>query len=258
MISIFGGGWKSSQATSDLSDYAKRSYVDARALNAPDLSIYIKKTGDGDLDMDGNRIMNVGKPIARTDAVSVKDVQDGLGIMKANVVTLDGQNAMKAHLDLNSHRIENVGTPHRSEDAANRYYVDTRLAQIKPIITIWAEERGPLVSGEFEWSFGSGSDGSDHGKVGYVMMVAGRILRMSISSATRNSLADEIVNVAVTVNGEHIKGYEISKPSGRYSSNIVFQHPLDLALGDIVNFQTLDTARISSAGIVALLIELNV
>ena len=49
------------------------------------------------------------------------------------------------------------------------------------LITIWAQENGPLNAGEYEWSFGSG-DLYTHAKCGFCMSASGRILRGSISS----------------------------------------------------------------------------
>ena len=262
-MSIFGGrggvrGWKPS---ADLADYATRSYVDAvvsRQGTPPDLSRYIKMTEDGNVDLMGGRVMNVGDFKAQTDAVSVKKVIEGWKHLEEQVLHKNGKIPMEGHLDLNNHRIMNLRLPVNSGDAVNKYYVDTRLSQIpNPVITLVAEERGSLVGGEFEWSFGSNSEGRSQGKVGYVMMKKGNILAMSLSAAERNGLSGDQVVVGVTVNGEYQRGYDITKVPQSFSATRSFQPPLNVDKGDIINFQTRDSSRTHASGVVALLIELE-
>ena len=267
-MSIFGGygggirGYKSSEGI-----YATRAYVDAvasRRSSPPDLSQYLKKTDDGNVDLEGGRLMNVGDFTAMTDGVSAGRVQagfkDGWERVKKEILRNNGETPMEGHLDLGGHRIENVGLPWRSNDAVNRDYFDTRLGQIQipdPVITIVAEERGSLIGGEFEWSFGSNSDGRSQGKVGYVMMKKGKILSMSLSAAERNGLSEDQVSVGVTLNGQFQRGYDITKVQRSYSVSKTFQTPLEVEKGDIINFQTRDTSRSHASGVVAILIELK-
>ena len=262
-MSIFGGyggvrGYKSFEG-----NYATRAYVDAvasRRSSPPDLSQYLKKTVDGNVDLEGGRLMNVGESTANTDGVSVKMVKDGWELLKGEVVRKNGATPMEGHLDLGGHRIMNVGLPWRSNDGVNRDYVDARLGQIQipdPVITLVAEERGSLIGGEFEWSFGSNSEGRSQGKVGYVMMKKGKILSMSLSAAERNGLSEDLVSVGVTLNGQFQQGYDITKARRSYSANKTFQTPLEVEKGDIINFQTRDTSRSHASGVVALLIELK-
>lgn len=253
----YGGGYKSSEG-----NYATRAYVDAvasRRSAPPDLSQYVKWTDDRNVDLEGGRIMNVGDFTVITDGVSAKIVQDGWKHIKDEVLRKNGETPMEGHLNLNGHRIENLDLPHRSNDAVNRFYVDTRLSQIpNPIITLVAEERGPLVGGEFEWSFGSNSDGRSQSKVGYVMMKEGKILSMSLSAAERNGLSGDQVAVGVTVNGTFRPGYEIIKVPNSYSASKTFQMPLEVDKGDIINFQTRNSSRSHASGVVAILIELKI
>lgn len=262
-MSIFGGyggvrGYKSSEG-----NYATRAYVDAvasRRSSPPDLSQYLKKTDDGNVDLEGGRLINVGDVKAVTDGASAKMVKDGWEHFKGEVVRKSGETRMEGHLDLGGHRIVNVDLPQRSNDAVNRWYVDTRLSQIQipgPIITLVAEERGPLVGGEFEWSFGSNSESRSHSKVGYVMMKKGKILAMSLSAAERNGLSEDQVSVGVTVNGQFRGGYDITKVQRSYSASKTFHPPLEVQKGDIINFQTRDSSRTNASGVVAILIELE-
>ena len=41
------------------------------------------------------------------------------------------------------------------------------LIGLKPIITVWTEEKGPMGDGNYEFSFGNGSIGSEHAYGGY-------------------------------------------------------------------------------------------
>lgn len=265
-MSIFGGygggvrGYKSSEG-----NYATRDYVDAVASRRPappDLSQFLKKTDDGNVDLEGGRLMNVGDFKALSDGVSAGQVQSGLEDgwkhLKGEVVMKNGETRMAGDLNIGGHRIMNVDLPRQSNDAVNKWYVDTRLDQIpNPVITLVAEERGPLVGGEFEWSFGSNSEGMSQSKVGYVMMKKGKILAMSMSAADRNGLSEDQVSVGVTVNGQFRQGYDITKVQRSYSASKTFQPRLEVEKGDIINFQTRDSSRSHAAGVVAILIELE-
>ncbi len=129
-----------------------------RGISAPDLSNYVEKSSDGNLDMNGRRITNLADPTGLTDAVSAGAVHrafsQNFDALKDEVVMIDGSKKMTGHLDLGGKRIQNLSLPRNSTDAANRDYVDIRVGQmtnrIKPIISVTAEERGSLVGGEFE------------------------------------------------------------------------------------------------------------
>ena len=71
------------------------------------------------------------------------------------------------------------------KDVVNKDYMDGRTIHpsvpinIKPIITVWAEEKGSLGDGHYEFSFGNGSSRSEHAYGGYCMSTPGRIIRGS-------------------------------------------------------------------------------
>ena len=71
----------------------------------------------------------------------------------------------------------------------------------KPLITLWAEQNGSITNGSYEWSFGNGSSGEDHRRVGYTMLASGRILRMALSATTTSGPPGES-RIVITVNGE--------------------------------------------------------
>ena len=96
--------------------------------------------------------------------------------------------------------------PIDGKDAVNKAYVDDRTIQpaapIKPIITVWAEEKGPLGNGHYEFSFGNGSSGSDHAYGGYCISAPGRIIRGSLTATERRNILSEEVKVNIVVNGK--------------------------------------------------------
>ena len=87
-------------------------------------------------------------------------------------------------IDFDGFSLKNVPDPIDGKDAVNKAYVDGKTIQpaapIKPIITVWAEEKGPLGNGHYEFSFGNGSSGSEHAYGGYCMSTPGRIIRGSL------------------------------------------------------------------------------
>ena len=79
-----------------------------------------------------------------------------------------------------------IRDPTDRRDVANKAYVDnivslSSLIGPKPIITMWAEEKGPLSDGNYEFSFGNGSNGPEHAYGGYCMSAPGRIIRGSLT-----------------------------------------------------------------------------
>ena len=81
----------------------------------------------------------------------------------------------------------------------------------KPIITVWAEEKGPLGDGHFEFSFGNGSSGPDHAYGGYCMSAPGRIIRGSLMATESKVIFAEELKVNITVNGKEQVNHSIVK-----------------------------------------------
>ena len=97
----------------------------------------------------------------------------------------------------------------------------------KPIITMWAEEKGPLGDGHYEFSFGNGSSGSEHAYGGYCMSAPGRIIRGSLTAtASRNILAEE-VKVNIVLSGKEQVKQSIVKKSGDLCSCTIFNDPIE-------------------------------
>ena len=148
--------------------------------------------------------------------------------------------------------VTRVREPIDPDNAATKNYVDSR----KPLITVWAEEKGALNNNHYEWSFGNGGDGDIHGATGYTMMTRGRILRMGLS-ASSNGSAQGTATVNVVVNGTENTAYGVTKQSGHFSGTTNFATPLELAQGNRINFRSATATVAITSAIVCLLIELE-
>jgi len=128
----------------------------------------------------------------------------------------------------------------------------------KPIIAVWAEERGSLRTGRYEWSFGNGAFGNSHAHCGYTMMSSGRILRMGLAAVDARNDGNLLgsVTVNIVVNGNENISYGVTKPSDQFSGTVTFSIPLELAPLDRINFRSRTTNKTASA-VVSLLIELD-
>ena len=116
----------------------------------------------GDIDMNGNSIIGLPNPIDRDATANKNYVDNGGAITKLP----NGKFTTVSDIDFNEFSLKNIPEPIYEKDAVNKAYVDDRTIQpaapIKPIITVWAEEKGPLGDGHYEFSFGNGSSGSEH------------------------------------------------------------------------------------------------
>ena len=99
---------------------------------------------------------------------------------------------------LEKHYIQYVGKVQR--DSSQQY------------ITIWAEENGSLVSGQYEYSFGDGVGGK---WAGYTVLTPSKVLKMGISVSSRGGDPDD-VGVSLVVNGVKTNG-SIIKPAGKFT-----------------------------------------
>ena len=126
----------------------------------------------GEIDMNGNSITGLPNSVDRDAAVNKNYVDNGGTIVK----NPDGSFTAVSDIDLIGYRLKNLSNPKNDRDAVNKAYVDKKvplpsLIGPKPIITVWAEEKGPLGDGHYEFSFGNGSSDSEHAYGGYCMSV---------------------------------------------------------------------------------------
>ena len=98
---------------------------------------------EGDLNVNNHKIINLSDPVDDGDVITKSYLESTTN----NFLRRDG-----GDLNMSNNKIVNVANPTSAQDVATKQYVDSR----KPLITIWAQENGPLNAGEYEWSFGSG------------------------------------------------------------------------------------------------------
>ena len=165
----------------------------------------------GEIDMSGNSITGLPNPIDRDAAANKNYVDNGGAITKLP----NGAFTAVADIDFNGFSLKNIPDPIDGKDAVNKAYVDGRTIQppapIKPIITVWAEEKGPLGDGHSEFSFGNGSSGHDHAYGGYCMSAPGRIIRGSLTVTESRNILSEEVKVNIVVNGKEQVNQSIVK-----------------------------------------------
>ena len=129
-------------------------YVDALVEAATAGDKALKKirdrvfASDGEIDMNGNSITGLPNP-------ADKDAADNGGAIIKNP---DGSFTAVSDIDFISYRLKNLSNPKDDRDAVNKIYVDKKLSLPsligpKPIITVWAEEKGPLGVGHYEFFF---------------------------------------------------------------------------------------------------------
>ena len=212
---------------------------------------------NGDIDMNGNSIIGLPNPIDR-DAVANKNYVDNGG---AITKLPNGAFTAVSDIDFNGFSLKNIPEPIDEKDAVNKAYVDGKTIQpavpIKPIITVWAEEKGPLGNGHYEFSFGNGSSGSEHAYGGYCMSASGRIIRGSLTVTESRIVLAEEVKVNIVVNGHEWVNHSIVKKSGDICSCIIFRGPIELKQCDVINFISRTSNNKITNAYVSILIELD-
>ena len=157
---------------------------------------------------------------------------------------------------------KNIPDPIDGRDAVNKDYVDGRTIypsvpiNIKPIITMWVEEKGSLGDGHYEFSFGNGSSGSEHAYGGYCMSAPGRIIRGSPTATESRTILSQEVKVNILVNGLEQVNHSIVTKSGEICSCVIFRNPIELNQCDVINFILRTTNGKITNAYVSLLIEL--
>ena len=243
---------------------ANKFYVDTlvEASTAGDKALRKIQDGifasDGDIDMNGNSITGLPNPVDRDSAVNKNYVDNGGAIVK----NPDGSFSAVSDIDFIGYRLKNLSNPKDDRDAVNKFYVDKKLSLPsligpKPVITVWAEEKGPLGNGHYEFSFGNGSSGGDHSYGGYCMTAPGRIIRGSLTTTEqKKNFAGEVM-VNVTVNGKEQVLESIVKKPGDICSCTIFNTPIELKQCDIINFISRTANSKITNAYVSILIELD-
>ena len=212
----------------------------------------------GEIDMSGNSITGLPNPIERDAAANKNYVDNGGAIVK----NPDGSFTAVSDIDFIGYRLKNLFNPKDGRDAVNKAYVDKKvslpsLIGPKAIITVWAEEKGPLGNGHYEFSFANGSSGSDHAYGVYCMSAPGRIIRGSLTITESKSILSEEVKVNIVVNGKEQVNQSIVKKSGDICSCTIFRDPIELNQCDVINFISRTANNKITNAYVSILIELD-
>ena len=243
---------------------SNKFYVDTlvEAATAGDKALSKIQDGNfasaGDVDMGRNSITGLPNPVDRDSAASKNCVDNGGAIIK----NPDGSFTAVSDIDFIGFRLKNLSPPKDDRDAVNKFYVDKKvslpsLISPKPIITVWAEEKGPLGNGNYEFSFGNGSSGSEHAYGGYCMSAPGKIIRGSLTATESKNIFAEEVKVNIVVNGIEQVNQSIIKKPGDICSCTVFNDPVELKQCDIINFISRTANSKITNAYVSILIELN-
>ena len=213
----------------------------------------------GDIDMSGNSIIGLPNPIDRDAAANKNYVDNGGAITKLP----NGKFTAVSDIDFNGFSLKNIPKPIDGKDAVNKACVDDKTIQpptpiLKPIITVWAEEKGPLGNGHYEFSFGNGCSGYEHAYGGYCMSAPGRIIRGSLTATESKIILAEELKVNIVVNGQEQVNHSIVKKSGDICSCTIFRNPVELKQCDIINFISRTTNNNITNAYVSILIELDI
>ena len=239
-------------------------YVDAlvEASTAGDKALRKIQDGifasDGEIDMNGNSITGLPNPVDKDAAANKNYVDNGGAIVK----NPDGSFTKVSDIDFIGYRLKNLSDPKDDRDAVNEIYVDKKLSLLsligpKPIITVWAEEKGPLGDGHYEFSFGNGNSGAEHAYGGYCMTAPGRIIRGSLTTTeNKKNFAGE-VKVNITVNGKEQAQESIVKKSGDIRSCTIFNDLIELKQCDVINFISRTAKSKITNAYISILIELD-
>ena len=99
-------------------EHSSNHYQFARGIQgAPGVGFNL--TADGNYDMVGKRLTNVGTPTSDTDSATKKYVDDNSGGGKTSLITVDSNIDMKSQ-----YQITKLKTPSDNDDAATKKYVD--------------------------------------------------------------------------------------------------------------------------------------
>ena len=191
----------------------------------------------GDIDMNGNSIIGLPNPIDRDATANKNYVDNGGAVIKLP----NGKFTAVSDIDFDGFSLKNIPDPIKEKDAVNKAYVDDKTIQpaapiTKRIITMWAEEKGPMGNGHYEFSFGNGSSGSEHAYGGYCMSAPGKIIRGSLTVTESRIILSEEVKVNIVVNGKEQVNQSIIKKSGDICSCTIFRDPIELNQCDVINF----------------------
>ena len=242
---------------------SNKFYVDTVVETATASDKALRKIQDGifastgDIDMNGNSITGLPNSTDRDAGANKNYVDNGGAITKLP----NGAFTAVSDIDFDGFSLKNIPDPIDGKNAVNKAYVDDKTIQsaapIKPIITVWAEEKGPLGNGHYELLFGIGSGGSEHAYGGYCMSASGRIIRGGLTATESRNILSEEVKVNIVVNGKEQVNNSIVKKSGDICSCTIFRDLVELKQCNVINFILRTTNSKITNAYVSILIELD-
>ena len=236
---------------------SNKFYVDTvlQSANASDKAL--TKILHGSFASTGEIYMS-GNSIYRDAAANTNYVDNGGAIAK----NPDGKLTAVSHIDFNGFSLKNIPDPTDRKNAANKAYVDSIVSLpsfigTKPVITVWAEEKGPLGDGHYEFSFGNGSSGSEHAYGDYCMRAPSRNIPRSVTVTESKVILSEDVKVNIVVNGIEQVNHSIVKKSKDICSCTIFPDPIELNQCNVINFISRTANNKITNAYVSILIELD-
>ena len=234
---------------------SNKFYVDTVVETATAGDKGLRKIRDGIFASSGD--IGLPNPIDTDAAANKNYVDNGGAITKLP----NGAFTAASDIDFDGFSLKNIPDPIDEKDVVNKAYVDDKTIQpaalIKPIITVWEEEKGPLGNGHYEFSFGNGSSGGEHAYGGYCMSTPGRIIRGSFMATESTIFLAEELKVNIVVNGKEQFNHSIVKKSGDICSCTIFRDPVELKQCDVINFISRTTNIKVTNAYVSILIELD-
>ena len=157
-------------------------------------------------------------------------------------------------IDMGNKKITGVADGIADSDVVNVKQLNDRDS--KSYITIFAEKYGSINTGYAEWGFGGGGMGSIVS--GYCMPVNGVIKIGTISAVRGHNPPNSEVRVNLILNGSELRSYSLTIPNSKRKHITIFQTPLNVAAGDVINFISKTTNSSVTRAIASLLIEIDV
>lgn len=184
----------------------------------------------------------------------IDNVTSGIARMiDSKAMLTDGSSIPARDISLAGRKIINLRAPDGASDAANKEYVDSRLS--RHYITVWAETKGPLSDGKFEWGFGAAV--KYNRRAGYVMLAPGAVHHIGLSGGSTNSESKVRVAINSVDQGDE---FSVTKPPTNRSAVRRFVKPLLVHQGDVINFVSVVQKGLDSdaeSTVVSLLIEVR-
>ena len=222
--------------------------------------IGLKLTPDNHFHLQNKRLTNISAPMDDHDAVTKRFVSD---LLKKKAATTYVNNELTKKANSSALKdyalITDLGTlaiqfNDALKDKVDYNDLETKTQDTKQYITVYAEENGPLIKSNLQWSFGNGCERNK--QYGWPSPVDGKIVRGSICVCAGNHQASEVI-VGLLLNGAD-KDLKITKPVNEWSSHTIFSDPITIKAGDRINFRSKTSNSSVTHAMVNLLIQIDV